>query len=100
MEGTPSHLDAEEVRSCLLEVRGVGEIHDLHLWSLGGDTPLLTAHLVLDHTVPAAGVLRDATDQLRERFQITHATLQVEPPDFNVYGALAASGGSGRIPID
>jgi cobalt-zinc-cadmium efflux system protein len=84
MEGAPSHLDAREVQRSLLETPGVCEVHDLHLWSLSGGTPLLTAHLVIDHSLSSGEVLRQATRRLDERFGITHATLQIEPPDFNI----------------
>lgn len=84
LEGTPAHLDAGEVRALLAGLPGVCGVHDLHLWSLGGESPLLTAHLVLDHSRPAPDVLRAATAALRERFEIDHATLQLEPVDFNV----------------
>jgi cobalt-zinc-cadmium efflux system protein len=84
LEGAPPHLDAAEVRSLLAEVRGVAGVHDLHLWSLCGEHPLLTAHLVLDHSLAGDEVLRRATAALRERFGIDHVTLQLEPVDFNV----------------
>src|SRR5206468_3145831 len=57
MEGTPAHLDAEEIRRSLRGLPGVADVHDLHLWSLGGNAPLLTAHLVVDLTVRGHGVL-------------------------------------------
>lgn len=85
MEGTPAHLDAREVRDCLLEIAGVADLHDLHLWSLAGGAPLLTAHLVLDHSCPPIEVLREATRVLAARFSITHLTLQIEPPDYNIH---------------
>lgn len=84
MEGAPAHLDTEEVRRCLLDTPGVGGVHDLHVWSLAGGPPILTAHLVTDHTVAGSLVLRNATRTLVERFGIEHVTLQVEPPDFNI----------------
>ena len=84
MEGAPSHLDLDAVARCLRETAGVAGVHDLHVWSLGGHAPLLTAHLVLDHTTPAGQVLRGAVRVLRERFDIEHATLQIEPADFNI----------------
>jgi cobalt-zinc-cadmium efflux system protein len=83
LEGSPSHLDLREIRASLVEISGVADVHDLHVWSLG-TTPLLTAHLVADHTSPSGRVLRDATAIARERFGITHVTFQVEPPDFNI----------------
>ncbi len=96
MEGAPAHVNIERVRQCLLATRGVGDVHDLHLWTLGGGTPLLTAHLVADHTVPAAQVLRSATQMLEGSFGITHATLQVEPPDFNIAHGLSEEVFQGR----
>jgi len=84
MEGTPPHLDLTEVARCLRETAGVSGVHDLHVWTLGGHTPLLTAHLVLDHTLPPAQVLRGALRALHDRFSIEHATLQLEPADFNI----------------
>jgi cobalt-zinc-cadmium efflux system protein len=98
MEGVPAHLDIEEVQRSLRGTPGVGDIHDLHLWSLGGQTPLLTAHLVLDHAEPADVVLRLATRILRERFGITHSTLQIEPPDYNILHAPRAEGGGAGGP--
>ena len=84
MEGAPAHLDTADIRQTLVEMDGVCDIHEFHVWSLGGGNPLLTAHLVLDHTREPNEVLRDAIELLRERYGIHHATLQVEPPDFNI----------------
>lgn len=96
LEGAPSHVDTEEIRRCLATTAGVGDVHDLHVWSLGGGAPLLTAHLVVDHSVGTAEVLREAGQRLRARFGITHATLQVEPPDFNIVQGLTSAPGSER----
>ncbi|HUC43318.1 MAG TPA: cation diffusion facilitator family transporter [Candidatus Sulfotelmatobacter sp.] len=86
MESAPAHLDAAEIASALRGLTGVIDVHDLHLWTLGGRTPLLTAHLVVDHSVRAHDVLRQATRHLRSRFGVEHVTLQIEPPDFNIVG--------------
>ena len=86
MEGTPAHLDPEEIRRALRAIPGVADVHDLHLWSLGGRTPLLSAHLVVDLTVRGHDVLRAATTELQLLYGIEHVTLQIEPPDFNIRG--------------
>ena len=64
MEGAPAHLDPEEIGRSLRGLSGVAGVHDLHLWSLGGSAPLLTAHLVVDLSVNAHEVLRTATAEL------------------------------------
>lgn len=95
MEGAPAHLDPEAIRRFLRALPGVAEVHDLHLWSLGGSAPLLTAHLVVDLTVRAHDVLRTATTELRLVYGIEHVTLQIEPPDFNIRGIGRPSVDSG-----
>lgn len=96
MEGAPRHLNAEHVRTALCGLPGVDDVHDLHLWSLGGRAPLLTAHLVVDHAAKAKDILRTATSLLAERFGIEHVTLQIEPADFNIRGIGAPPVDSGR----
>jgi cobalt-zinc-cadmium efflux system protein len=90
LEGAPSHVKTDDVRRCLQDMPGVCEVHDLHLWSLGGESPLLTAHLVLDHSVPGDTVLRDATAALQRDYGIAHTTLQLEPPDYNIIQELTS----------
>jgi cobalt-zinc-cadmium efflux system protein len=96
MEGAPRHLNAEHVRTALCGLPGVDDVHDLHLWSLGGRAPLLTAHLVVDHATKAKDVLRTATALLADRFGIDHVTLQIEPADFNIRGIGAPPVDSGH----
>ena len=89
MEGVPSHLKTETVREALAQTPGVRDVHDLHLWSLAGVRPLLSAHLVTDGSAKSTEVLRTATRMLVERFRIMHATLQVEPPELAPVQQLA-----------
>jgi cobalt-zinc-cadmium efflux system protein len=93
MEGAPSHIDIEAVQSCLLGIEGVSGVHDLHVWSLAGGSPLLTAHVVVDHSIPAYRVLRAASAALERRFGIIHATIQIEPPDYNIRADLTSRDG-------
>jgi cobalt-zinc-cadmium efflux system protein len=76
-DGVPDRVDLHEVRSKLLALPGVQGVHDLHVWSLGTSEIALSAHLV----VPGGSVddrfYRDAAEQLHDRFEISHATLQV-----------------------
>jgi cobalt-zinc-cadmium efflux system protein len=83
LEGAPVGIDVAEVRSALLAVPGVTAVHDLHVWAINDRTPSLSAHLVVaDHETNATGcggsVLDRAGTTLRERFGLTHSTLQLE----------------------
>ncbi|MEJ2539189.1 MAG: cation diffusion facilitator family transporter [Gemmatimonadota bacterium] len=79
MEGTPGHLDADEVRDSIAGARGVAAVHDLHLWTLTSGLDCLSAHVVLDGERPGAEVLEDVRSTARDRFGIEHTTIQIEP---------------------
>jgi cobalt-zinc-cadmium efflux system protein len=81
LEGVPMHLDLPEVGLAMAGVEGVLSVHDLHIWSLSGETTALSAHVVLrriEDWDPVHGRLRSL---LAERFAIGHATLQPEPQE-------------------
>lgn len=80
LEGVPRGLRYEEVTDAIRAVPGVADLHDLHLWAITSDFPVLTAHVVLAADAEPSGVLRALQVALRERFGIGHATLQLETP--------------------
>ncbi|MDO3412181.1 cation diffusion facilitator family transporter [Saccharibacillus sp. CPCC 101409] len=80
MEGTPSGIDAEEIRAQLSDIEGVRGVHDLHIWSLSSDVPLLSGHLALEQTESGPRVMREARRLLTEEFGIGHITIQLDPP--------------------
>lgn len=81
LESTPKGLDLGDVESAMCEGGAVGEVHDLHIWSLSSSALLLSAHLVLTGhpTLEEAQVVVEQVKQrLAQRFEITHATLETE----------------------
>src|SRR5438034_532705 len=46
MEAAPAGVDVEEVGSAMARVRGVREVHDLHVWTVPAGFPALAAHLL------------------------------------------------------
>jgi cobalt-zinc-cadmium efflux system protein len=78
LDAVPDGVDAVAVRRYLAELPGVTEVHDLHIWSMSTTETALTGHLVIPGVHPGDGFLRTTCDQLRRRFRIGHATLQIE----------------------
>jgi cobalt-zinc-cadmium efflux system protein len=74
----PVGIEPTEMLDALCAVDGVTEVHDLHVWTLTSGMDVATAHLVTTESASGAAVLDAASAMLRERFQIAHATLQVE----------------------
>lgn len=74
----PAGMEPTEIVAALESVDGVTEVHDLHVWTLTSGMDVATAHLVTTDGADTTPVLEAATTLLRERFDIAHATLQVE----------------------
>ena len=81
MEGAPKGIDVDEVRQAMLETPGVASMHDLHVWTITSALDSLSAHVVADDGEPPAELLSRLRCALRQRFGISHATIQIEPPD-------------------
>lgn len=76
-DGVPDSVDPQAVQACLAALPGVTRVHDLHIWAMGTSQIALTAHLVMPQGHADDAFLKHATDQLHDRFDITHVTLQV-----------------------
>jgi cobalt-zinc-cadmium efflux system protein len=79
MEGVPLHLSPEEIGRAIASVPGVASVHDLHIWSVAPDKPMLSAHVLVVDLRRWDAVLAEARELLRERYGIEHVTLQPEP---------------------
>ena len=78
MDAVPAGIDPEQVRRFLAARPGVTAVHDLHIWALGTTRTALSAHLERPGAgAPDDAFLAETARELRERFGITHATLQV-----------------------
>jgi cobalt-zinc-cadmium efflux system protein len=70
-------VDPQAVHDYLLGRPGITRVHDLHIWAMDTSEVALTAHLVMPSGHADDAFLKDTSDQLHERFDITHTTLQV-----------------------
>ncbi|HVS66440.1 MAG TPA: cation diffusion facilitator family transporter [Thermoanaerobaculia bacterium] len=80
MEGTPRHIDAQEVESALVAVDGVVGIHDLHIWTITSGFESLSVHARVRGR-ERRDILRELRQVVRERFGIEHSTVQLEEED-------------------
>jgi cobalt-zinc-cadmium efflux system protein len=78
MEATPSGIDAEAVATAIVDVDGVTSVHDLHVWRITSGFDALAAHVLVGRGEDCHGLRREIEAVLRERFGITHTTLQVD----------------------
>ncbi|TDF95782.1 cation diffusion facilitator family transporter [Paenibacillus piri] len=78
MEGTPAALNRDDVRMELEQITGVIEVHDLHIWTITSSMDSLSCHLLVEDHQDSQGILQQAIQRLEDRFQIHHATIQIE----------------------
>ena len=77
LDGVPAGINTSAVQSYLSDQRGVTDVHDLHIWALSTTSVALTAHLVVPGGTDDE-LVHSMLPSLKRRFQIHHATLQVE----------------------
>jgi cobalt-zinc-cadmium efflux system protein len=82
MESTPADIDVAALLKDIQAVPGVHGVHDLHIWSLNQSLRTLSAHIVTDDVSVSQGVQvqGDITRMLTQKYQVGHATLQLECP--------------------
>ncbi len=81
MQATPRGMRIEDVEQCLLEIDGVQEVHDLHIWTLTSGKYQLSVHLVACPDGETRTIIDAAQRRLSERFGIGHTTVQVDHED-------------------
>ena len=83
LEATPRGVDLDEIRQHIKEVRGVVDVHDLHVWAITSGVPVISAHVVVDEDCIRQGrsgqVLDRLSDCLGGHFDVEHCTFQLEP---------------------
>ena len=80
LQGVPKHINLEEVKQDINAVDGVLDMHDIHIWSLEGETDVLSAHVVVDDKT-----LEKRPQQTKQiikdtliKHHIEHSTIELE----------------------
>lgn len=81
LQAAPAEIDLDAVTDDLGSLDGVVDVHDLHVWTLTSGMDTASVHLVVAAPTDHHAVLDQARDLLVTRYEIGHATLQVEPSD-------------------
>ena len=77
LEGTPRDVDLLVLRSSLSQVKGVSDVHDLHVWALTSGVNAMSVHVVAPDGDDRDTVIARVRQCARER-KIAHVTVQVE----------------------
>jgi cobalt-zinc-cadmium efflux system protein len=80
LEGRPRGMGVEEVARAILTIEGVYEVHDLHIWCLGGSHNALSLHARVPdmHMDECERLLAAIHAKASSEFSIDHTTVQFE----------------------
>ena len=80
LQGVPKHISLEAVKKDVKAIKGIMGIHDIHIWSLEGETDVFTAHIILDDET-----LKKQPEQTKQtiketlkKHHIEHSTIEIE----------------------
>jgi len=79
LEGVPSHIDLSALERRILELKGVKNVHDLHVWCI---TPTkmccMSGHVVVEEGTNRKKLITTLISMLKQEFGIDHTTVQLE----------------------
>lgn len=80
LESVPAHIDLLAVRKTIDDIPGVDQVHDLHVWTVTSGMVCMSGHAVVQNPEHNQRVLQEIHTALRDRFGISHITVQLERP--------------------
>lgn len=80
LQASPTDIDIKALRAEIAQVPGVLSSHDAHLWSLDGESHVLTLHLVVAEsaTIEQMESIKTAVRGLAAQRGKIHATIEIE----------------------
>ena len=79
LEGVPPHIDVASLERRIAGVKGIRNVHDLHVWSIA-DTKMccISSHVVVEEGIDRKELITKLIHMLKEEFGIDHTTIQLE----------------------
>ena len=80
LEGRPRETPVDEVARAILAIENVQEVHDIHVWCLGGDHLAMSCHARIPdmHMDECERILCAIQKKVADEFSIEHVTVQLE----------------------
>lgn len=80
LDGVPANMNINDIRHLVMKIKGVKDIHHIHIWALSTTETAFTAHLVLadDATMEEEKIIKQNVKKELEHQNIHHITLETE----------------------
>ena len=80
LEAVPKHLDVARISDAVSRIKGVKDIHDVHLWTITSGMYALSCHVLIEDQMVSnsSQIVGEINETLSREFGIGHSTLQLE----------------------
>ena len=81
MQFTPDNINIESQTKNLTEIKGIKNIHHIHIWQINEHDIMFEAHIDLENDVKISEfeeILEKVKEHLHSEYDIHHVTLQPE----------------------
>lgn len=79
LEAAPRGVDPDAIRADLTaHVKGVADVHHLHVWCLTPERPMATLHVRIDQGADVSETLSAVKRRLTVEFGLDHVTVEIE----------------------
>jgi len=80
LEATPKDINVENLLNELRKIKGVKEVHHIHLWTITSGINAMSAHVLIDDLLisSSAHILKEIKSLLHNKYKIKHSTIQFE----------------------
>lgn len=77
LERVPNNIDVAKIREHILKIKGIVDLHHIHIWSIDGINNYATMHIVVKNNNDANKLKIKIKEELKE-YGINHSTLEIE----------------------
>ncbi|MGL4779692.1 MAG: cation diffusion facilitator family transporter [Bacteroidales bacterium] len=81
LQAIPDSVDTEALENEIKQIPEVESIHDLHIWSLDGESHIMTLHIVTESKDKRA--LKSQVIAISEKYHIVHVTIEMESSKYD-----------------
>lgn len=79
IEGAPDSSLPDKIRKTILDnIKGVKDVHHIHVWSLTEKQPIATLDVTIDDMANYQSILCDIQKLLSSTYHLNHVTIQIE----------------------
>lgn len=80
LEYVPGHIDPDTVKQALLNIHGIKNVHDLHIWTITSGLYSMSSHIMIDDKMISEGavIIQQVETVMKGKFDISHTTIQLE----------------------